>query len=147
MRRNTKKIKQNRKNKRKTNNKKKTDSTKIRLATHQVTQDSFFYEIRKTEKKRKESKTQQNHTRRSRSTLRYYFKIDRFYLLVGLVPCYLSAASFLLLSTTVSVRLFPLPSPFPWTPPTTDAWRFLFNFASFSCHLTMNRSASSRTPR
>ena len=46
-----------------------------------------------------------------------------------------------------SLRLLPPPSPFTWSPPITDAWRFLLNFVSSSCHLTMNRLEASRTPR
>ena len=49
----------------------------------------------------------------------------------------LSFHSFLLLP--------PLP-PFPWAPPTADAWRCLLRCASSSCHLAMNRSTSSGTP-
>ena len=56
--------------------------------------------------------------------------------------------SFLLSSTAVSLRLtVPPTSPFPWTPSIiADTWRLLLNVASLQCHLTMKRSATSRTP-
>ena len=52
-------------------------------------------------------------------------------------------------STAVSLLLPLWPSfpPPPWAPPTADAPRCKLNCASSSCHLTMNRSAASRTPR
>ena len=47
----------------------------------------------------------------------------------------LSAVSFLLSSTAVSLRLLPPPPfPFPWAPPTADAWRFLLKSASSLRH-------------
>ena len=93
--------------------------------------------------------------------------IGMFYFLIGLVPRYpQSAFSFLLSSTAVSLLLLMSPlhpafpwwgflpllmlpplSPFPLKPPTAYAQRCLIRCASFSRHLTMNRSAASRTPR
>ena len=77
----------------------------------------------------------------------------------------LAATSFLLSSTAVSplrivfphlpafscsgfrpLFLLPPPAAFPRTPPTAGARRCPFSSASSSCHLTMNRSAASRTP-
>ena len=45
-----------------------------------------------------------------------------------------------------SSRGHPFPS-FPWAPPTADTRRCLLSCASSSYQFTMNRSASSRTPR
>ena len=121
-------------------------------ACHPKTRETYFIKGRKTEKKGHKTKTQQNHIHSKQTQqlgvvhVLIVAYVDRFYLPVDLVPCPPSI-SFLLPSTVVSLRLFPLPCPFPWTPPITDAWRFLLNVASFSCHLTMNRSAASRTHR
>ena len=50
-------------------------------------------------------------------------------------------------SSFLPLLLLPPLPPFPWIPPTPDARRCLLSSASSSCHLTMDRSAASRTPR
>ena len=50
-----------------------------------------------------------------------------------------------------SYSCYPIPSPFPWMPPIqrmreTSYVCTLLKFASCLCHLTINRSAASRTP-
>ena len=68
---------------------------------------------------------------------------------MGLVSCYPVCRLLPIfvhrgLSSTRPVA--PLPQS-PWAPPTADARRCQLSCASSSCHLTMNRLGSSRTPR
>ena len=51
------------------------------------------------------------------------------------------------LATFLPLLLLPPLPPFPWALPTVDARPCLLSCASSSCHLTMIRSAASRTPR
>ena len=67
--------------------------------------------------------------------------------LVRLVLAALSAIYSLLSSTAVSLRLSPPLFLLPWAPPVAYACQSLLNVASIPCHLAMNRSAASRTPR
>ena len=88
-------------------------------------------------------------------------------LIVGLVPCYPDCRFFPtfahrgspytprvaprapipLVEFISPLLLLPPRPPFPWAPPTVYARRCLLSCASSSCHVTMNRSAVSRTPR
>ena len=67
--------------------------------------------------------------------------------LVGLVPCYPVCHLLPALVNRGFPTILPPSLPIPLDAAHTDAWRFLLNFASFSCHLIINRSDASRTPR
>ena len=93
-----------------------------------------FIRTRKKREQKSETETQHNHIRCSRSSFRcasYIASTDSTYQSAWYLAN-LSAVSFLLSSTAVSLRPLP-PSPFPWMPPTTDMRRSLLSFAPSSC--------------
>ena len=126
------------------------DNTNQEQPRHPSTQTRLVsLSVREKTKETKTKSTAKSHSKQPQQfAIRVAETGSTTYLLLGLVPWYSTlSVIFLHSSTAVSLRLFLVPSPFHWTPPATDVWRFLLMVASFSCYLTMNRSAASWTSR